>query len=230
VSDREHVASARAVYDASVERYVQFVGTELSASTEGPLDRSMLDTFVEMIEARGETQVADVGCGPGRVAAHLAARDLDVVGVDVSPAMIAYARRAHPGISFEEGRLDRLPLEDGSRAGVVCWYSIIYTPPADLGAAFDELRRVLRPGGVVLLAFRAGDGQTWHRTDAHGTGLPLTSYRHALDDVAGRLLASGLRVQATAQRQPELAHESTPQGFVVAIADPADAAAIGGAP
>jgi ubiquinone/menaquinone biosynthesis C-methylase UbiE len=224
VSERDHVASARAVYDASVERYVQFVGAELGAAMEAPLDRSMLDTFVEMIEARGGASVADVGCGPGRVAAHLASRGLSVIGVDVSSAMIAHARRAHPAISFEEGRLDRIPLQDGSLAGMVCWYSIIYTPPGDLDEAFDELRRVLQADGLLLLAFQAGNGQAWHQADAHGTGLPLTSSRHSFDQLAERLEVAGFRVQATAQRQPELAHESTPQGFIVAIADSAGVA------
>jgi ubiquinone/menaquinone biosynthesis C-methylase UbiE len=144
--------------------------------------------------------------------------------------MIAHARRAHPGIPFEEGRLDHLPVPDASLAGVVCWYSIIHTPPADLDEAFHELRRVLESGGLLLLAFQAGHGQAWHQANAHGTGLPLTSYRHSLGDVTRRLEAAGFRVHATAWRQPELAHESTPQGFVVASAQSSDEVIAGRAP
>ena len=219
------MASARAVYDASADRYVEFVGSELSAATEGPLDGSMLAAFVEMVTAGRRAQVADVGCGPGRVAAYLAAQDLDVVGVDVSLAMLAYARSAHPGIRFEEGRLDHLPVRDGSLAGVVCWYSIIHTPPERLDKVFAELLRVLSSDGLLLLAFQAGHGQAVHQADAHGTGLPLTSYRHGLDDVAGRLDMVGFEVHATAQRGPELVHESTPQAFVIAVSGPAASSA-----
>ncbi len=82
---------------------------------------------------------------------------------------------AHPGIEFEEGQLDDLPIDEGSLAGVVCWYSIIYTPPECLGDAFAELGRVLSPGGYLLVAFQAGSGEPVHRTDAHGTGFSLTS-------------------------------------------------------
>jgi ubiquinone/menaquinone biosynthesis C-methylase UbiE len=142
----DHVAAARAVYDASADRYVEFVGTEISSATEAPVDHSLLTAFVDLVTDGTSKRVADVGCGPGRVAAFLAMRGLDVVGLDVSAAMLSAARIAHPDISFEEGRLDDLPIDEGSLAGVVCWYSIIYTPPECLGDAFTELDRVLSPG------------------------------------------------------------------------------------
>ena len=82
--------------------------------------------------------------------------DLEVVGLDPSPAMLGATRIAHPDIQFEQGRLDDLPIPEASLAGVVCWYSIIHTPPAYLGDALTELARVLRPGGYLLLAFQAG--------------------------------------------------------------------------
>jgi len=204
------------VYDASTERYVGFVGTEISSATEGPVDRSLLRAFVELVVAGGGARVADLGCGPGRVAAYLAAHGLDVIGIDVSSAMLVEARRAHPDITFEEGRLHDLPIADGTLAGAVCWYSIIYTPPQRLDEVFTELRRVLAPGGHVLLAFQAGNGEATHRNDAHGSGLSLTSYRHGSGDLRRRLGKVGFVVYATAERESELAHESTPQGFVIA--------------
>jgi SAM-dependent methyltransferase len=210
------VTAARAVYDASAERYVGFVGTELSTATEGPIDRSLLMAFVELVATSPGTQVADVGCGPGRVAAFLAAQGLDAIGIDVSQAMLVQARRAHPDIEFEEGRLDDLPITAGSLAGAVCWYSLIYTPPERLDDAFAELKRVLEPGGHLLLAFQAGNGEAVHRTDAHGTSLPLTSYRHGIEDLTRRLDEAGFEVYTTAQRGPELDHESTVQAFVIA--------------
>lgn len=210
------MTAARAVYDASAEWYVGFVGTEISAATEGPIDRSLLMAFVELVVAGGGAQVADIGCGPGRVAAYLASHGLDVVGIDVSWALLVEARRAHPDIKFEEGRLDDLPITDRTLAGAICWYSIIYTPPERLDEVFAELRRVLVPGGLLMLAFQAGDGEATHRTNAHGTGLPLTIYRHGLGDLTRRLEKAGFTVHATAERKPELDHESTSQGFVIA--------------
>jgi ubiquinone/menaquinone biosynthesis C-methylase UbiE len=214
VAQDDHVAAARAVYDASAARYVEFVGTEISSATEAALDRSLLTTFVDLVAAEAPGRVADVGCGPGRVAALLAEHGLDVVGVDVSAAMLDVARTAHPDVTFEEGTLDHLPIETGSLAGAVCWYSIIFTPPERLGDAFVELARVLRPGGHLLVAFQAGDGDAVRRTNVHGTGFSLTSFRHRPSDVARRLEIAGLEARDAVVREPELDHETTPQAFV----------------
>jgi ubiquinone/menaquinone biosynthesis C-methylase UbiE len=219
MSDEDHVATARAVYDSAAARYVQFVGTEISSATEGPIDRSLLVTFVELIKRQTVIRIADVGCGPGRVAAFMAERGLDVVGVDVSKAMLAVARTAHPHIKFEEGQLDALPIETGVLAGAVCWYSIIYTPPDQLAEAFGELARVLIPGGCLLLGFQA-EGEPVHRADAQGTHLPLTSYRHGVHAVAGCLEETGFKIYTTVLRAPELEGETTSQGFVIAIRSP----------
>lgn len=215
MSDGDHVATARAVYDRAAARYVQFVGTEISSATEGPIDRSLLVAFVELIKRQSVVRVADVGCGPGRVTAFMAERGLDVVGVDVSQAMLSVAQTAHPHITFEEGQLDALPIETGVLAGAVCWYSIIYTPPDRLVEAFGELTRVLMPGGYLLLGFQA-EGAPVHRADAQGTHLPLTSYRHSLREVADRLEGTGFTIYTTVLRAPELEGETTSQGFVIA--------------
>jgi len=215
MSDEDHVAAARAVYDLAAPRYVQFVGTEISSATEGPMDQSLLVAFVELVKRQTIDRVADIGCGPGRVAAFMAERGLDVVGVDVSQAMLAVARTAHPHVKFEEGQLDALPIETGVLAGAVCWYSIIYTPPDRLTKAFGELTRVLMPGGYLFLGFQA-EGEPVHRTDAHGTGRPLTSYRHSVQEIAGCLEDTGFKIYTTVLRAPELEAETTSQGFVIA--------------
>lgn len=215
MTEPDHESTARAVYDATAEAYAQRIGTEVTAAVESPLDRALLAAFAELV-ADVHGTVADVGCGPGRVTALLAAAGIDVIGFDLSPAMLEVARRAHPGVSFEEGRLTGLPVGDRSLAGAVCWYSIIHTPPQRLPDVAAELVRVLDDPGHLLLAFQAGDGESLHRTDAFGSGLPLTSYRHAPDDVVRSLVAAGFAVHARAVREPELDHESTPQAFIIA--------------
>ena len=209
-----HVTSARAVYDASVERYVAAIGTDVSETVEASADLDVLAGFARDLAGR-EGPVADLGCGPGRVAAHLAARGLDVVGLDLSAGMLVAARRAHPGLRVVLGSLADLPLSDGSLAGAVCWYSIIHTPPARLDEVFAELARVLVSGGRVLVAFQSGGGEAVHRPDAHGTGLPLTSHRHRPDAVVADLAAAGFDDVTRTERGPAHEHETTPQAFVV---------------
>jgi SAM-dependent methyltransferase len=215
MAGEDHVATARAVYDLTAPRYVQLVGTEISPATEGPIDQSLLVAFVELVKRQTIDRVADIGCGPGRAAAFMAERGLDVVGVDISPAMLTVARSAHPHIKFEEGQLDALPFETGVFAGAVCWYSIIYTPPDALADAFGELARVLMPGGYLLLAFQA-EGEPVHRKNAHGTHLSLSSYRHSVQDVADRLEEIGFKIYTTFLRAPDLENETAFQGFVIA--------------
>ena len=144
--DDEHVTAARDVYELAAQTYVEFVGTSISASTEGAVDRSLLEAFVELVKERGPTRVADLGCGPGRVGRYLADRGLDVVGVDVSSALLAVARATHPDIVFHEGRLDALPFATRTLGGAVSWYSIIYTPPDRLSEPCKEWRGSWCPG------------------------------------------------------------------------------------
>ncbi len=215
MTEPDHVSTARSVYDATAERYARLVGTDLSAAFEGPVDRAFLAAFVELVGVTAGP-VADVGCGPGRVGAFLAGHGLDVVGVDVSEAMLAVARGAHPGIRFEEGRLTALPFRDGSLGGAVCWYSIIHTPPEHLGEVFSEIVRVLSDHSHVLVAFQAGGGEGVNRTNAYGTSISLTNYRHSPEEVARSLATAGLHVHARAVREPEFDHESSPQAFILA--------------
>ena len=118
----DHVAAARAVYDASADRYVEAIGTEIGPATETAHDREQLSAFADLVAAGTSKRVADVGCGPGRAAALLAVRGLDVVGFDISEQMIATARLAHPHIAFRQGSLDALPIADQSLDAVGCGY------------------------------------------------------------------------------------------------------------
>jgi ubiquinone/menaquinone biosynthesis C-methylase UbiE len=212
MSDDPELAATRASYDATADLYVSSIGTEISDSIEAELDRSLLEDFAARFSHRGP--VADLGCGPGRVAAFLGARGVDVVGVDLSVGMLQVGRGAHPDLPFAVGDLAALPLADRSLDGAVGWYSIIHTEPDRLDAVFNEMARVLVPEGQVLLAFQAGSGERLHRTAIQGTPVTLTNHRHDPNDVLQRLTRSGFEVLSCVVREPELAHETAPQAFV----------------
>lgn len=127
----DFVTETRTFYDTVAEEYaVQFA--DLRPGT--PLDRGVLHGFAELVGAGGE--VADLGCGPGRVTAYLASQGLSVFGLDLSGSMLAIARRENPGLRFVQGSMLELDLPDGSLDGVVSWYSIIHTPEEHLPALF----------------------------------------------------------------------------------------------
>jgi SAM-dependent methyltransferase len=162
----------------------------------------MLTAFAEFVQAAAAGPVADVGCGTGRVTALLAGLGLPVSGIDLSPQMIATARREHPGLRFEVGSMLALDLPDGALGGVLAWYSTIHVPDDRLPGAFAEFRRVLAPGGYVLLGFQAGDGPL-HLTEALGRPISLDFHHRQPDQVAALLGQAGLDVCARVLREPD---------------------------
>lgn len=142
----------RDAYDSVAVQYAEFVDGSLEAA---PLERAMLAAFAELVRDAGT--VADVGCGPGYVTAHLQALGVSAFGVDLAPAMVELARAAHPGLRFEVGSMTALDIEDGTLGGVLARYSTIHTAPEQVPAVFAEFARVLAPGGHLLICFQACD-------------------------------------------------------------------------
>ncbi|MFE9388782.1 class I SAM-dependent methyltransferase [Streptomyces sp. NPDC006784] len=151
----DHQDETRAAYDGVVELYASLFADRLETQ---PFARNMIGTFAELVRGTGNPRAADVGCGPGHLTAMLHDLGLDVLGCDLSPAMVDHARRAHPALRFDEARMEDLPVADGALGGVLAHYSMIHTPPGELPALLAEQARVLAPGGLFLASFFATDG------------------------------------------------------------------------
>jgi SAM-dependent methyltransferase len=161
-----------------------------------PYLRAALALFAEMVHAAGGGPVADVGCGPGHVTAHLHGLGIDVFGIDLSPAMIDMARRDHPRLHFEVGSMTDLQLADASVAGLLAFWSLIHVPDDTVPQVFRQFRRVLRPGGPLLLGFHVGD-ETRLKTHGYG-GHPMRVYVHRRqpERVAAWLSDAGFTAEA----------------------------------
>jgi len=179
-----NLAATAAAYDAIAVRYAEFVQGELDGV---PLERAVLAAFAEYVRASGGGLVAELGCGEGRIAAHLAGLGLDVLGIDLSPALTRIARATRPGLRFAVGSMHALPLPDGALAGAVSWYSVIHAEPEDLPAYFAEFARVLRPGGHLLIAFLEAVGEPPTRYDHTVT----PAYRWPADDLSALAADAG---------------------------------------
>ncbi|MBU2668955.1 class I SAM-dependent methyltransferase [Actinoplanes bogorensis] len=178
-----------------------------------PIERAVLDLFCELTLAAGlGTEVADVGCGTGRLEPYLAGRGVRPRGVDLSPGMVEVARRDNPGFPYEVADLRDLPFADGSLAGVVCWYSLIFLPPSSRETAFAELARVVRPGGYLVTAYKNGDGSLWR--GGRTVGVEFDAYWLSAAEMEERFTAAGFAVVFHGHRPPE-GEERTPQGYLV---------------
>lgn len=175
-----------------------------------PLDDALIDAFAEF--AGGAGPIADLGCGPGWLTADLASRGHETFGIDLSPEMIQYARATYPELRFSIGSMTALELPDGQLAGIVSWYSLIHTPPAELPSILAEFHRVLTPGGYVLVGFFSGADLDQPREFDHKV---TPGYRWPAARMAGLLVEAGLVEVARMVREP-VADERFLRGYVIA--------------
>ncbi|MYR64110.1 methyltransferase domain-containing protein, partial [Streptomyces sp. SID625] len=99
----QHLTTTADAYDAVAVRYADLVRDSLAGL---PLDRAVLAAFADSVRAAGAGPVAELGCGPGYLTAHLRDLGLDARGIDLSPAMIGLAREAFPDLRFDVGSMD----------------------------------------------------------------------------------------------------------------------------
>jgi SAM-dependent methyltransferase len=144
--------SVRESYDRLADEYARRIFDELRGK---PLDRLLLDRFAADVNGRGD--VCDMGCGPGHVARYLSGAGVTVFGMDLSSRMVEEAGRLNPEIEFREGNMLALDLADETLGGIAAFCAIVNIPRDSLLQVFREMERVLRPGGLLLLAFHIGD-------------------------------------------------------------------------
>jgi SAM-dependent methyltransferase len=200
----EPAEAVRRSYDRVAEAYADHLFDELAGK---PLDRALLDCFVEQV--RGLGPIADVGCGPGQVARYLAGRGLPTLGVDLSAEMVAVARRLNPTISFRQGTMLDLDAGDGAWGGIAAFYAVVHLSPDEVSLALREFRRVLRPGGLLLLAFHVG-GEVVRRDELWGVPVALDFRFFETAEIERRLEGAGFAVEARIERRPypEVEHPS----------------------
>lgn len=203
----------RAAHDVLAEVYASRLAGALD---QMPAERAVLNLFSDLILAAGiGTDVADVGCGTGRLAPYLAARGLSPVGVDLSPEMVRVARRDYPGFRFDVADLRSLPFGDAALAGVVGWYSLMFLAPGDRPAAFGELARVVRPGGHLVTAFKAGDGRHRRGGRTLNLGVEFDIWWLSPAEMERCVTGAGFATVFWGGR-PALAEEGSPQGYLIA--------------
>jgi uncharacterized protein YceH (UPF0502 family) len=203
-------AQVRSSYDVVATAYADQLVDELAVL---PFERWLLDRV--LAHAAGQP-VVEVGSGPGHVTAYLDRGGADATGIDLSPAMVAEARRRFPGPTYEVGDLRQLsrPATSPGWAAVLAWYSLIHLAPSELPDAVAALVRPLAPGGWLVLAMHAG-AEVRHLDEWFGQHVDLDFVLHDPAFVVGVVDAAGLVDIEWYLRGPVTARGETTQRLYV---------------
>lgn len=209
---REFGGHIRKSYDTVAREYADEIYDELAGK---PFDRECLDRFADRV--RGG-RVCDLGCGPAQIARYLRDRGIDAFGVDLSAGMLAQARRLNPDISFVQSSMLALGLASESLRGIAAFYCIIHIPREQVVAVLAELRRVLEPGGCLLITFHLGTEDS-HHEELLGRPVSLDVALFTTNEMSGYLRTAGFRVEEALERDPyapEVEYQSR-RGYILAV-------------
>jgi SAM-dependent methyltransferase len=197
----------RSSYDQVAAGYERTFLNELDGK---PADRRLLDTFAAAVT----DPVADVGCGPGQVGAYLRSRGRHVLGIDLSAEMSLLAAARLDAAVIADMR--KLPVSADVIGGLVALYSVIHVRRQELSALLREFRRVLRPGGRLLVSAHEGDGE-FMRGDFLGQPVPFIATLYGLAELSDAVKAAGLDLASAVRRAPYPAEHPTSRLYIEAI-------------
>jgi SAM-dependent methyltransferase len=198
----------RESYDRVAEQYAEQMAGELAGK---PVDRALLRALTELAggveEATGPGPIADLGSGPGHIAAYLSALGASTLAIDFSPAMVEIGQRRYPEVQFRLGSLLTLPVIDGELTAAIAFYSFVHLLPQDRPIAFAEMHRAVRPGGWLLLGFHVAlvgrePGEIMHVEEWWGARVDLDMYFLDPAEIVAGLTAAGFTITARTDREP----------------------------
>jgi len=142
----------RQAYNLAAQKYHELFHDEMKQKA---YDRDLLDHFVSYFNQ--DSLICDAGCGPSaHIGRYVFDTGIPVLGIDISDRCIQLARENNPGMRFTHCNMGAMPFVDEIFDGLIAFYSIIDTPKDQVGRLFREFRRILKPGGRLLIAVKAG--------------------------------------------------------------------------
>ncbi len=172
-----------------------------------PKDREVLKRFSQ--EIGNKQPVWDFGCGPGNTTSYLTKLGVDISGLDLSEKILGQAKTNYPGIHFQKGNFLELEFENDLIAGIVAFYAIVHLTEEQVRIAFQEIYRVLQPGGIFLSTFHIGE-ETIHIDEFLGKKVDMDFMFFSTDFIYNCLMESGFEKIELIKREayPEVEYES----------------------
>jgi SAM-dependent methyltransferase len=194
---KKTILNTQTSYDAVAAEYAEKFKDEMDYK---PFDRDCLDRLAREVGTLGP--ICDLGCGPGQIARYLHRQNIDVLGVDLSPQMVAEAQRLNPETHFHQGDMLHLPDPDNCWGGVAAFYCIIHIRRESVVEALRELKRVLKPDGVLLVTFHIGDEVT-HMDEWWDKPVNLDFNFYQPEEMEAWLKEAGFALEETLVREPD---------------------------
>ena len=194
-------SAVRAAYHVAAEDYAEAFADDLLALT---VDREVLDSVAEGIA--GPEPVLDLGCGPGQVGQYLAQRDVRVVGMDLALQMLLVAQRRTGTRCLACGDMRSLPFGARSFSGVVAFYSVQHLPRPALRTSLAEIRRILKPAGLLVVATHLGESEVYTSTFLGHEIATVGGTLYGADELRGVVERESFVIQDIRYRDP-LPHE-----------------------
>jgi len=198
-------------YDLIANEYAREYYKELE---EKPLDRYLLEQFVLVTKEKG--LVCEIGCGPGQIGRFLWDRGTQIYGFDLSRGMLISAKNLNKGISFVQGDMRYLPVQDSSHAGVVAFYSVNHIERADLSFVLREVYRILLPGGIFLFSIHLGEGDV-HTDEWFNKRVSVDTTFFSLSAVEKKAENAGFTLELSIKRNPYPNEWQNQRGYVWAV-------------
>jgi SAM-dependent methyltransferase len=208
---KKQIKDTQTSYDQVAAEYAEKFKDEMD---DKPFDRDCLDRLAREVGSLGP--ICDMGCGPGQIARYLHCQVVDTLGVDLSPRMIIEAQRLNPEIHFHQGDMLSLPDGDNSWGGIAAFYCIIHIPREQIVDALREMKRVLKPGGVLLITFHIGQ-EIKHLDDWWEKPVNLDFAFYLPEEIETWLKEADFELEETLVREPNPAVEvATRRAYIFA--------------
>jgi len=184
-------------YNKTAEKYADKFINELE---QKHLDRILLNSFA--IENSNNGRLVDLGCGPGQTTKYLFDCGLtNIIGVDISPAMIEIAKKINPTLKFETADILNLKYTDKTFGSAISFYSIVHFGYEQIKIAFKEINRILADDGQFLFSFHIGNNIV-HLNDFLDQAVNIDFYFFELNKILDLLKETSFEIIDTIEREP----------------------------
>jgi len=188
-------SKTRRAYNLAAQKYHELFHGEMN---EKVYDRDLLDSFARHFQS--DSLICDAGCGPsGHIGRYIFKKGIPVLGIDIADRCVELASEYNPAMRFVQGNIGELAFGDETFDGVIAYYSIIDTPKSCMRPLFRDFYRVLKPGGRLLVAVKAGASEGY-LTELLGIETEIYFSLFTIDEIRGYYEDEGFDLEMLEQR------------------------------